>query len=172
MEEPTEEAIENFNKQAGEHIDKIKELSPKIAGKLASGMSMQEALKMDDLAVEYVYGRAEQQYKTGHFKKSCDLFRALMFLKPREPKFALGLAGSLHQLQRYAKAALIYAVCADLDPESPIPHYHAADCYMQIDKKPLAIQSLGFAIRLSGKEPIYSKIRERSEQILGTLKAA
>ncbi len=64
-----------------------------------------------------------------------------------EPSNTLGIAACFHMLKEYKNAVQAYMICAMLDPENPIPHFHASDCYVEMKDNLSAIISLDLAVQ-------------------------
>ncbi|MGR3951903.1 MAG: SycD/LcrH family type III secretion system chaperone [Chlamydia sp.] len=126
------------------------------------GMTPKNALQLNDATMEAIYGQAYNLYNQGRYKEASYLFRLLMLLDYMTPKYALGLAACLHRLKDYKNAANVYLLSGTIDPKNPLPHYHAADCYLQLDLRAMAVFSLSLAIEAAGEQPQYSVIRERA----------
>jgi len=126
------------------------------------GVMPKHALKLGDDTMEAIYGQAYNLYNQGRYKEASFIFRLLMLLDYLTPKYILGLAACLHRQKDYKNAANIYLMCGTLDTKNPLPHYHAADCYMQLNLPGMALFSLGLAIKSAGEQPQYSVIKERS----------
>ncbi|NGX43339.1 MAG: hypothetical protein K940chlam7_01634, partial [Chlamydiae bacterium] len=54
--------------------------------------------------------------------------------------------------------------------ESPIPHYHASDCYIQMKDPISAIISLEMAVKRSGNKPEYKTLKDRAMMTIESLK--
>ena len=121
-----------------------------------------QALHLNDETMEAIYGQGYNLYNQGRYKEASYIFRLLMLLDYMTPKYVLGLAASLHRMKEYMTAANIYLLCGTLDATNPLPHYHAADCYMQQNLPVLAVFSLDLAISAAGDQPQYSIIKERA----------
>ena len=126
------------------------------------GVMPKHALQLGDDTMEAIYSQAYNLYNQGRYKESSYIFRLLMLLDYMTPKYILGLAACLHRMKDYKNAANIYLLCGTLDTTNPLPHYHAADCYIQLDMPVLAIFSLGLAINASGDQPQYAVVKERA----------
>lgn len=119
-------------------------------------------LGMSDAMVEGLYSQAFRLYNTGKYKDASQLFRLLIMLDSTEPKFVMGLAACLHMMHEYQNAINTYALCGIIDPESPVPHYHASDCYIQMKDYISAIISLEMAVKRAGAKPEYQSIKDRA----------
>jgi len=143
----------------GSAKDTIAALLSEAANK---GVMPKHALKLGDDTMEAIYGQAYNLYNQGRYKEASYIFRLLMLLDYMTPKYILGLAACLHRMKDYKNAANIYLLCGTIDTTNPLPHYHAADCYMQLDVPAMALFSLGLAITAAGDQPQYSVVKERA----------
>jgi len=109
--------------------------------------------------VEGIYGQAYRLYQTGRYNDASQLFRLLIMINSTDPKFTLGLGACMHMLKDYKAAAGIYALCAVIDPDNPLPHYHASDCFLQMNDKPSALIALELAVKKAAErpDPIFSR---------------
>lgn len=140
-----------------------------ITGAANKGVMPKEALKIGDDAMEAIYSQGYTLYNQGKYKDASYVFRLLMLLDYLTPKYILGLAACYHRLKEYKNAANIYLLCGTLDTTNPLPHYHAADCYLQLETPELAIFSLGLAITAAGDQPQFAVIKERATLMKNTL---
>lgn len=147
--------------------DELKGLVKDYAKESASA---KEAMGLTDAFVEGIYGQAYRLYNTGKYKEASQLFRLLMMLNAKQPKYTLGLAACFHMLKEYKNAIQIYTVCGIVDPESPIPHYHASDCYMQMKDPVSAIIALEMAIKRAGERAEYKMLKDRALLTIDNLK--
>ncbi|PJD93770.1 MAG: CesD/SycD/LcrH family type III secretion system chaperone [Parachlamydia sp.] len=146
---------------------KVKSATDNVVNK---GLAPKDLIGMSDSMVEGVYGQAYRLYNTGKYRDAAQLFRLLIMLNATEPKYAMGLAACYHMLKGYESAAQVYAICAMLDPESPVPHYHSSDCYLQMGAKMSAIMALEMALKRAGDKPQYATLKDRSSLTLASLR--
>lgn len=133
-----------------------------LMGSANKGIMPKQALNLGDDTMEAIYSQGYTLYNQGRYKEASYVFRLLMLLDYLTPKYILGLAASLHRMKDYKNAANIYLLCGTLDTTNPLPHYHAADCYLQLDIPELALFSLGLAISAAAEQPQYAVIKERA----------
>ncbi len=133
------------------------------------GIMPKHALHLGDETMEAIYGQAYNLYNQGRYKEASYIFRLLMLLDYMTPKYILGLAASLHRMKEYTTAANVYLLCGTLDSGNPLPHYHAADCYMQLNLPVMAVFTLNLAIAAAGTQPQYAIIKERATLMRDTL---
>lgn len=148
-----------FSAAGGPAKDTITALLSQALGK---GIMPKQALQLGDDTMEAIYSQGYTLYNQGRYKEASYIFRLLMLLDYTTPKYPLGLAACLHRQKDYKNAANIYLLCGTLDPTNPLPHYHAADCYLQLDYISMALFSLDLAIKAAADQPQYAVVKERS----------
>jgi type III secretion system low calcium response chaperone LcrH/SycD len=155
----TEKVTSAVSLAGGPAKDTIKAL---LTQAMTKGVMPKTALRLGDETMEAMYAQGYNLYNQGKYKEASYVFRLLMLLDYLTPKYTLGLAACLHRLKDYKNAANIYLLCGTLDAQNPLPHYHAADCYIQLGLPPLALFSLDMAITVAADQPQYSVIKERA----------
>jgi len=133
-------------------------------------MQIKDVLGLSDEMVEGIYGQAYLLYNTGKYRDASEVFRLLIMMKSTEPKFMMGLAACYHMLKEYDPAASTYILCSVLDPTSPLPQFHASDCYIQMGDKASAIVALEMTIKRAETKPEYQVLKERAAITLEGLK--
>ncbi len=78
----------------------------------------------------YTYGFS--QYEGGNYKEAMEVFRILCTNHPRISRFWFALGASLQQANQYEEALRAWAIAAVLTPQDPMPHFHAAECYLSV----------------------------------------
>ena len=158
-------------KEMGKKVEKqAKAAYSGIAEKIARESSLpKDALGLSDAMVEGIYGQAYRLYNTGKYKEAIQLFRLLIMVQATEPKYSMGLAACFHMLKEFKNAIEAYALCSIIDPESPVPFFHASDCYLQMSDKFSALVALRMASdRTKGKEE-FNTLRDRAQLTIQTL---
>ena len=133
-------------------------------------MTPKDLLKITDAQAEGIYAQAYRLYNTGKYKDACNLFRLLVMINSTEAKYALGMAACFHMQKEYKAAADMYMLCSILDPASPIPPFHASDCYIQMKDRVSALFSLELAVQKAGQKPEYKVLKDRALLTISTLK--
>lgn len=162
-----QETLNSAKEQAEKFNKGIEDIANKL---MKEGMTANEAVGMSPSYLENVYAQAYRLYNTGKYQEATNLFRILIMLNPMEAKYMLGLAASFHMLKEYDNAIQIYTMCSVIDPQTPIPHYHSADCYIQMKDFISAMISLELAVERAKDKPEFAKIKERSQMSLQSLK--
>ncbi len=147
---------ESMGPQAGKHVQKT------MKDVLKNGFAPQSALGLSDAMLEGIYGQAYRLYNTGKYTEAVILFKFLMMVKSTEPKYTMGFAACYHMLKDYKHAIIVYTMCGVIDPESPIPHYHVSDCYIQLKDPVSAIVALDMAVKRAGIKPEYQALKDRA----------
>ncbi|CCB92069.1 type III secretion specific chlamydia chaperone 2 [Waddlia chondrophila 2032/99] len=166
--EQAKKAIESLGTGVGKSSGKgISKLSKDA---LMQQMLPKNALGLSDAMVEGLYSQAYRLYNTGKYKDASQLFRLLIMIDSSEAKFSMGLAACFHMMKEYSNAISTYSLCGIIDPGSPIPHYHASDCYIQMKDFLSAIISLEMAIKRAGEKPEYQSLKDRALMTIESLK--
>ena len=150
--------------------EKSKELQNVASKVVNEGYIPKDMLGLSDAMVEGIYGQAYRLYNTGKYKDASQLFRLLIMLNSTEPKYAMGLAACFHMLKEYQNAVSTYAICGIIDPENPIPHYHASDCYLHLQDPVSALIALEMAVKRAGDKQEYQTLKDRALLTIESLK--
>lgn len=160
----TEETIKHFTT---EDTKKYSHMAEKL---FKEGGMVKDSLGIPDETIEGIYGQAYLLYNTGKYRDASELFRLLIMLNSLESKYMMGLAACFHMLKEYEAATSTYTLCSIIDPDNPIPHFHASDCYLEMGDKVSAIIALEMATKRSGEKPEFVTLKERAEITLKGLK--
>lgn len=133
------------------------------------GASTKEALGLTDAMVEGIYGQAYRLYNTGKYKEAIKIFRLLLTINATEPKYAMGMAACFHMSKDYKSAIDSYSIASIIDANSPIPLYHASDCYIKMGDPVSAIIMLETAKKRAGDKPEYKTLKDRANMTLESL---
>lgn len=137
---------------------------------LQKGQIPKDLLGINEAMMEGIYGQAYRLYNTGKYRDACQLFRLLIMLNASESKYTMGLAACFHMLKEFRNAVGTYAICGMLDPENPIPHFHASDCYIQMGDMMAALIALQMAVKRSGNKEQYATLKDRALLTIQSLK--
>jgi len=164
--------IERAAKAVGKGIEKTAEKQYKnVTEKIVKeGALPKDALGLSDAMIEGIYGQAYRLYNTGKYQDAAQLFRLLIMINAAESKYAMGLAACLHMLKEYKNAVEAYTLCSIIDPKSPVPHYHASDCYLQLKDKRSALVALEMTVKRAGERKEYVTIKDRALMTMESIK--
>lgn len=161
------EALHFSEENVKELESSLKELTNKM---FKQGIPPKDAMGINNQVLEGIYAQAYRLYNTGKYSDATHLFRLLIMLNPTEFRYMLGLAACFHMLKEYKNAIQAYTMCAVLDPQSPIPHYHSADCFLQMKDPLSSMLCLELAIKRAGDKPEYAKVKERAVMSMESIK--
>ncbi len=151
--------------------EKAQEDYQKMAGKiLKQGSFPKDALGLSDGMVEGIYGQAYRLYNTGKYEDAAQLFKLLLLINSTDSKYSMGLAACFHMSKEYSSAIEVYAICAVIDSNSPLPHYHSADCYIQMKDRVSAVIALEMAIKRAMGKTEYKTLEDRAKMMIDRLK--
>lgn len=162
-----EEALNLSEEPFSEGDKKLADVLNKVMKK---GMLAKEALGLNDTVVEGLYAQAYRLYNTGKYVDASYVFRILITLDPTEPKYLLGLGACFHMGKEYQNAIEAYTMCAVIDPQNPVPHYHASDCYLNLGDKISSIVALEMTVKRAGDKPEFAAIKDRARMTIDKLK--
>jgi len=167
IEEMIMQAVEENGKELSEK--KRKELIEAMRKSFIGGMSVKDAIGLDEQTANQFYRYAYTRYYAGKFVDAMRAFSFLSVLDRKSPRYRMGTAASFHKMKEYRYAAFNYLECANLDRASPIPYYHAADCFMKMDKPLAAFYALYFATSRCGNDPVYAKLKTKCVTMMKAL---
>lgn len=169
MHELIEQAVKNVDPSLPEA--KRKKLKEVLTDVFEKGVSMRQALGVTDLLLENLYQQAYQFYKMGKYEQAMNLFFILYFFEGKDARFSLGIAACCHMQKNFNKAIQYYMVNAMVDPDSPFPFYHIADCFLQMGNKLSALTALKMMIGRIEENPKkeFSLAKERAQRMIETL---
>lgn len=154
-------------KAAEETSEKLEEAAENVVKK---GILPKDAMGMDDQMLEGIYGQAYRLYNTGKYQEASQIFRLLIMVNSMEPKYTMGLAACFHMVKEYKHAVDGYTLCSIIDPDNPIPQYHAADCFINLGDKLSAIIALKMAVKRAGNKQEFTTLVDRANMMIESLK--
>lgn len=170
MESKEDEMMETAAKMGKAHSKEVGEAMLKVTKNvMQDGMAPKDACGMGDNTAEAMYAQAYQLYNNGKYGEARHIFAMLTVLNPLEPKYLLGQAASSHMLKDLEHAAELYLRFTIISPQDPVPFYHAADCYIQLQELDCAIIALNMVLKKAGDKPEYSSLKDRAKMMLGSL---
>jgi hypothetical protein len=73
-------------------------------------------------------------------------------------------------LKEYRSAIDTYTIVSMVNPDNPIPFFHASDCMIQMGDNASAIIALQMAIKRSGEKPEFRTLKDRAQLTIESLK--
>lgn len=134
------------------------------------GNSIKDVLGISDESAEAIYGQAYLLYTTGRYKDAAEIFKLLIMMNATESKYVMGLGACYHMLKEYHSAASTYMLVSAIDPQNPLPYFHASDCYIQIGDKVSAALMLEMTLKKTQDQKKFETLKQRAEITLLGLK--
>ena len=117
---------------------------------------------------EEIYPHAFALYNQGNYVQAGALFSQLVLQNPFDEKLWRGLAASKQMEREYEAALCAWALVAILQENDPLPHFHAAECYLSLHDAEEAMKALDAAeaqVQLAPK--CYGDLGERIIHLRG-----
>ncbi|RDB31804.1 SycD/LcrH family type III secretion system chaperone [Candidatus Similichlamydia laticola] len=136
---PQDEIYEEFSQKLAQAIGLVYE----------KGVLFKDALGLSEENMEAFYAWGFQLFEKKQFSEAFQLFNILVILDPIQWKYRYALATTLHRQKNYKDAVKAYLMSVMLEPARyiPLPHYHAADCYIQMQDFCSAIVMLDLCMK-------------------------
>jgi type III secretion system low calcium response chaperone LcrH/SycD len=96
-----------------------------------------------------LYAAAFGLYEKGDYRGAAQLFTQLVLTNPYSEQYWQGLASSKQMTRDYMAAVHAWSMVALLKEGDPLPHFHAAECFLSLDEKEDALKALDAALDLS-----------------------
>jgi type III secretion system low calcium response chaperone LcrH/SycD len=110
--------------------------------------SLGETLGISQDSLDTIYAIAYHLYQDKEFEKASDVFRILCIFEPLMHIGWFGLALSEHEQERWQAALEAYTMASITDSETPLPHFHSAECYEAMNDIPKTLEALDLAIEI------------------------
>jgi type III secretion system low calcium response chaperone LcrH/SycD len=105
------------------------------------------------------YATAFGLYEKGDYRGASQLFTQLVLTDPFSENYWQGLASSKQMTRDYMAAVHAWSMVALLKEGDPLPHFHAAECFLSLEEKEDALKALDAALELcQNDEPLRNKI--------------
>ncbi len=103
-------------------------------------------------------------YEKGHVDEAIQAFSCLVLLDADRASHWFGLAASWQVKGEYKKSLTAWSITATLDPENPLPHFHAAECLLSQNEKNQALKALLAAEKCHPPRDLLEKIQALKSQ--------
>lgn len=115
------------------HIDeeKLKKALRKI-GKKMEGSNHMETSQFTEEDVSLLYSLGYGLYEKCDYKNARTVFQRLVFARPYEIKYWTGLGAAQQMVKDFDDALTSWAMVSLLNDKDPLPHFHAAECYLSL----------------------------------------
>ncbi|MGC8718448.1 MAG: SycD/LcrH family type III secretion system chaperone [Thermodesulforhabdaceae bacterium] len=134
-------------------------------------MTLQEVKGFTDEQMEAIYSIGYNLYQAGKYNDAVQVFTWLGIFNPFVSKYWLGLGASLQMIKDFENALNAYAVAAiTSEPEDPVPHLHAGECYVGMGDIEEAGKAFQMAADFSKDKPKYAKTYQKALAFLEIIK--
>ncbi len=99
-----------------------------------------------------LYATAYKLYNDGNYETAVELFTQLVLSAPFNHGFWKGLASSEQMRKEYTAALHAWCMVVLLNDKDPLPHFHAAECYLSQGNAEEANKALNAAEQLLNLE--------------------
>lgn len=128
-----------------------------------------EGLAKEDLEALYVLGI--NFYEAQAYGEAREVFEQLCLLDDADPRYWFALGGALQQASRPEEALTAYSVCQSIEPENPLPAYHAHECHLSLGDPSTATKALRLVLALTAGPDGDSKLAARATTLLAELES-
>lgn len=130
-------------------------------GKLIKGGEPLNKRDFSNEDLEVLYATAHRLYEAKDFIRAKEIFHQLIMSKPLHQKYWLGLAACMQLEKRFEEALRVWGVASIIDGDDPMPHFHAAECFVALKDFDQALKALE-----ASKALVTTKHRALEEKIL------
>lgn len=116
--------------------------------------NLQEIKKLTTDEKKELYKTGYALYSLGDYRKASYLFSYLVLSDPLISCSWRALASCKQLLKEYPAAIEAWNVVCKLQLQDPLGYFHAAECYLSIQKKKEALQKLDKAEKLCNENPL------------------
>jgi type III secretion system low calcium response chaperone LcrH/SycD len=104
------------------------------------------------------YATAFGLYEKGDYRSAAQLFTQLVLTDPFSEHYWQALASSRQMAQEYLAALHAWSLVLLLKEGDPLPHFHAAECFLSLGDKEEALKALDAALAFCKDERLREKI--------------
>ncbi len=132
--------------------DFLKDEFDQFVKKLEKTEQFKSFVALDSRDLDALYTHGYICYENNKLNEAIDTFRYLVLQNALEGKYWFSLAASLQLKKNYFLSLRAWAMTSLLQPHTPFPHFHAAECYFSLNDPIEAMKALKAAERLLGEE--------------------
>ncbi|MBA3958362.1 MAG: tetratricopeptide repeat protein [Parachlamydiaceae bacterium] len=121
---------------------------------------VQKLLAISDETLQRYYEVSSQLLKENQWSQARDAFRFLTFLNPYVHSFWMGLGIAEQTQGNFEQAIIAYMLGEVTDPNDPIVHANALQCYVALGDKALAGRAYQIALDLCDSSEGYTELKE------------
>jgi tetratricopeptide (TPR) repeat protein len=104
-------------------------------------------------------------YENGEYQRASELFSSMLLKNPLNSELWHALAATRKMEFRYDEAIEAWTLSSLLNPQSPLPHFYQAECYLAQDRIEKALDAFDSALQCPCTEDLIDKIQAMKEVI-------
>ena len=103
-------------------------------GKSTDGANQMQVSQFTNEDISLLYSLGYGLYEKGDYKDAKTVFQRLVLARPHEKKYWMGLGAALQMVKEFEDALTSWAMVSLINDHDPLPHFHAAECYLSLKK--------------------------------------
>ena len=104
-------------------------------------------------------------YENGDYQKASEIFFSMLMQNPLNSELWHALAATRKMEYRYSEAIEAWKLSSLLNPQSPLPYFHQAECYLAQDQIEHALIAFDEALQRPCTDDLIEKIEIMKEII-------
>ena len=133
---------------------------------ITKGGTLKDVRGMSDKDMEAIYTLGHGFYNSGKYEDALNAFKFLTFYDHLEKRWWMGLGATRQMMEDFEGAVMAYSYTAMLNVEDPLPHLHAAECLLALEKYEEADSALSATVHWAGDQPEHVETKARAETML------
>ncbi len=129
-----------------------------------------ETFTKEDFTTLYTVGYG--LYETGDYPQAKRIFHQLVLAKPLQSEYWFGMGSCLQMEKSFTEALSAWAMCALLDGQNPLPHFHAGECYYSLGDIEEGKKAMNLFLQIADESPQLAEEIERARVMLDQWEAA
>lgn len=105
-------------------------------------------------------------YEAGDFAQAKTVFHQLVLAKPLQSEYWFCMGSCLQMERSFTEALSAWAMCALLDGQNPLPHFHAAECYFSLSDIAEGKKAIQLFLQLAQESPEFEIEVKRAKVLL------
>lgn len=125
------------------------------------GIPAERVKPLTEKEYQTVYASASSLYEQGSYEEASQLFTQLALNAPFCEAYWRGLAACRQMQGSYEASLHAWALTALLQEHDPLPHFHAAECYLSLNDKEEGLKALDAAKSLLNTSAEHQELGEK-----------
>ncbi|ARP89624.1 CesD/SycD/LcrH family type III secretion system chaperone [Bordetella genomosp. 9] len=154
-------------KGGGTGAEDYKRLLYRLSALVREGGSIGQMAGVTQASTEGLYAVAYETFQKRQYEKARVLFSQLVVYDHMDSRFIMGLAATLHKLERFEEALRMYAIVAMMKIDDPVPFMMSGDAQLALGRSEDAMESYALAMSAclgAAHETVRERCMRRMEQ--------